>query len=166
MTTKSGASESLARAIFALLVVGSFGAFFVTQRLKHTPTAVQGFELTPVFSPTPRGHIKQEQIAFKIAHADKVTVTIVGLNGEQVATLVSEQPLGAYTVLSLRWNGRRGTAASGAPAPEGEYRVGVSLKAQKVFRLSPKSFMLIRRVPPKGSSSAPSGSRSEQQAGE
>ena len=42
-----------ARTVFALLVIACLAAFFVTQRLKHTPTAVQLFKLTPRFSPTP-----------------------------------------------------------------------------------------------------------------
>ena len=50
-------TDRLARAVFALLVVACFAAFFVTQRLKHTPTAVQAFKLTPFFSPTRAGHI-------------------------------------------------------------------------------------------------------------
>jgi len=33
--------------VFARLVVASFAAFFVTQRLKHTPTVVQRFQHSP-----------------------------------------------------------------------------------------------------------------------
>ena len=65
--TQGANTDSLARAVFALLVLACFVAFFLTQRLKHTPTAVQRFELTPFFSPTPAGHIKQERISFRIA---------------------------------------------------------------------------------------------------
>ena len=68
--------------MFALLVLACFAAFFVTQRLKHTPTAVQDFELTPFFSPTPAGHVKQERISFKLAQADAVTVTIINSEGD------------------------------------------------------------------------------------
>src|SRR5262249_17884676 len=49
------ATDRVARAVFALLVAACFAAFFVTQRLKHTPTAVQMFKLTPFFSPSPSG---------------------------------------------------------------------------------------------------------------
>jgi hypothetical protein len=158
LTAARGASDPLARVIFGLLVVGSIAAFGVTQRLKHTPTAVQRFELTPYFSPTPAGHLKQEQLSFRIAHPDEVTVTIVNLGGEQVATLASEQPLGAYTQLSLRWNGRRGFEGSGRAAPEGEYRVQVSLKTQRVVKLSPNSFTLVRHPRSRASSGGGRGS--------
>jgi hypothetical protein len=98
--------------VFAVLVLACFAAFFVTQRLKHTPTAVQQFRLTPVFSPTPSGHIKEERISFKLAQGDGVTVTIVDARRNVVATLLRDHPVSRYRKLSLRWNGRTGTARS------------------------------------------------------
>lgn len=157
------ATERLGRTIFALLVLACFVAFFLTQHLKHTPTAVQSFKLTPDFSPTPAGHIKEERISFKLAHADAVTVTIVDSSGSTVATLLRDHPVARYKQLSLRWNGRRGTARSyalvagpdgtsalaprlhGAPAPAGEYRVHVSLREQRRTVFSPRGFKLVRK---------------------
>jgi hypothetical protein len=154
-------AERLARTAFALLVLACFGALFLTQRLKHTPTAVQRFQLTPRFSPTPVGHIKQERISFKLSKADEVTVTIVDAAGDTVATLVRDQPLVRYRQFSLRWNGNEGTAHGqtllrnpdgtaivvpvndGKPAPEGEYRVRVSLRRQHRVVFSPSSFTLV-----------------------
>jgi hypothetical protein len=155
--------ERAGRVVFALLVVACFAAFFVTQRLKHTPTAVQSFELTPFFSPTPAGHIKAERISFKLARADEVTVTIIDADGDTVATLVHDRPVPRYKQLSLRWNGREGTARAytvalsadglskivtplvdGKPAPAGEYRVRVRLREQIREVLSPRSFTLVR----------------------
>jgi hypothetical protein len=150
-----------AQVVFALLVLACFAAFFLTQRLKHTPTAVQAFKLTPRFSPTPSGHIKQERISFKLAKADAVTVTIIDSRGNLVATLLRDYPLARYKEFSLRWNGRRGTAhryaliagassrtivlpaTDGRPAPAGEYRVRVSLRRQDRSVLSPRSFTLV-----------------------
>jgi hypothetical protein len=152
----------LPAAVFAALVVACFVAFFLTQRLKHTPTAVQAFKLTPFFSPTPSGHIKEEQISFKPARADAATVTIVDASGRTVATLVRALPVARYKQLSLRWNGRLGTARrftsstaasgvrvivprnTGKPAPAGEYRVRVSLRGQRRSVLSPRYFTLVR----------------------
>lgn len=149
-----------AKVVFAVLVLACFAAFLVTQRLKHTPTAVQAFKLTPVFSPRPAGHVKQEGISFKLARADAVTVTIINADGDIVATLVRDHPLPRYKQFSLRWNGRRGIARSssvirgpdhrvillpatrGRLAPTGEYRVRVSLRSQARSVLSPRSFKL------------------------
>jgi hypothetical protein len=156
-------ADSAPAVVFALLVAACFAAFFVTQRLKHTPTLVQRFELTPFFSPTPAGHVKLEAISFKLAHPDEVTVTIVDATGSDVATLVRDRFLTRYKQLSLRWNGRvgvargftlLGTAAGrfvlvpsnrGRLAPAGEYRVRVSLRRQRRAVLSPRSFTLVRR---------------------
>jgi hypothetical protein len=135
-------TDPLARAVFALLVLGCFAAFFVTQRLKHTPTAVQRFQLTPVFSPTPTGHIKEELISFKLAKGDEVTVTIVDSAENTVATLVRDRPVVRYKQFSLRWNGVTGT---GRPASAGEYRVRVDLREQHRSVFSPRSFTLVRR---------------------
>jgi len=152
-----------AQVVFALLILACFAAFFLTQRLKHTPTAVQQFKLTPFFSPTPAGHVKQERISFKLAKADAVTVTIINSKGDQVATLVQGYPVARYKPLSLRWSGRLGTARGytvlegpdkrrilvpanrGRLAPTGEYRVRVSLRKQDRSVLSPRSFTLAGR---------------------
>ncbi len=148
--------------MFALLVVACFVAFFLTQRLKHTPTAVQAFKLTPRFSPTPAGHIKQERISFRLARSDEATVSVVDSAGAEVARLLHDYPVQRYKQLSLRWTGRLGTAhgysfvagpqgrpaiqprLSGAPAPAGEYRVRVTLREQHRSVLSPRSFTLVR----------------------
>ncbi|HEY2537213.1 MAG TPA: hypothetical protein VGI24_09555 [Solirubrobacteraceae bacterium] len=154
--------DRLAQVVFALLVLACFAAFIVTQRLKHTPTPVQSFRLTPRFSPTPQGHIKQEQISFKLARADAVTVTILDAAGNTVATLLRDRPVARYKQLSLRWNGRRGAPHgygvvvsesgttivtprnTGALAPAGEYRVHVTLRAQHRTVPGPRAFTLVR----------------------
>ncbi len=156
------AKNGPARVVFALLVFACFAAFIVTQRLKHTPTAVQDFKLTPFFSPTPAGHVKAEHISFKLATADSVTVTILGFGEHPVATLVRDRPVARYKQFALRWNGRLGPASSsvaviepggktivtplntGQPAPAGEYRVRVYLVHQRRTVLSPNAFTLVR----------------------
>jgi hypothetical protein len=151
-----------AQVVFALLVLACFAAFFLTQRLKHTPTAVQAFKLTPTFSPTAPGHRRQERISFKLAAADEVTVTIIDAGGDVVATLTRDRSVPRYKPLSLRWNGRMGTASrytvlvegtkshtvlvpqnEGGLAPAGEYRVQVSLRKQGRTVRSPRSFSLV-----------------------
>ena len=163
MTAESGRpiGDRPAEIVFGLLVLACFVAFFITQRLKHTPTAVQAFKLTPFFSPSPAGHIKAERISFKLAKADEVTVTIIKAGGPTVATLVRDLPVTRYKALSLRWNGRLGTArryrvlagahgrvillpaTDGSLAAPGKYRVRVSLRKQQRTVESPRSFTLV-----------------------
>ena len=108
--SRGGPGDPLGRIVFAVLVVACFGAFFLTQRLKHTPTVVQTPRLTPYFSPYRGGHVPLEAISFKLATADRATVTIIDSQGNTVATLLREFPVPRYKTLSLRWNGRRGVA--------------------------------------------------------
>jgi hypothetical protein len=154
-------TDPLARAVFALLVIACFAAFFVTQRLKHTPTVIQSFERTPRFSPSRRGHIKHEAISFKLARADAVTVMIIDSSGSVVATLVRDRRVARYKQFSLRWNGRRGTAhrfgtlttpggrtilvpvTGGRLAPPGEYHVRVILREQGRTVNLPRGFTLV-----------------------
>jgi hypothetical protein len=155
-------SEPLARAVFALLVVACFAAFLVTQRLKHTPTAVHSYMLAYAFSPYPGEQTRLEAIAFELANTEAVTVTIVDGDGNTVATLVRDYPLVRYKQFSLRWNGRRGTAhhyghivtpdgrtvlvaePAGALASAGEYRVGVTLHGRGQQLLLPRGFALVK----------------------
>jgi hypothetical protein len=155
------AHERPARVVFALLVLACFVALVVTQRLKHTPTPVQSFEMTPSFSPSGAGLRSEERISFKLAKADEVTVTVINTAGDDVATLVRDLPTPRYRQLSLRWNGRLGEAHGytvlrspdghtsllpanrGAPAPFGEYSVRVSLRHQDRSVPSPRTFKLV-----------------------
>jgi hypothetical protein len=136
-------ADPLARWVFAALVIACFAAFFLTQRLKHTPTAVQSFHLTPVFSPVPTGHIKEERISFKLTQAEMVTVTVLDAKDNEVATLASARPVPRYKLFKLRWNGR--LSATGSAAPAGEYRIRVSLLGQHRQVTLPRSFTLVRK---------------------
>ena len=161
-TSRPG-TDPLARAVFALLVAACFAAFFVTQRLKHTPTIVQHFEHSHTFSPSSASReARLEKISFKLTHADLVTVTVVDLEKNVIATLVRDQPVARYKQFYLRWNGRRGVARrfghqitphgshilvpenDGALAPPGEYRVELHLRAAGREVPSPWTFTLVK----------------------
>ena len=155
-------ADPWARVVFALVVLACFAAFLITQRLKHTPTVVQAFHLTPTFSPYPGGRLKEAAISFKLEHAEAATVTIIDSTGNTVATLVRNRPLARYKQFSLRWNGHRGVARrylhrhsphglpilvainEGPLAPAGEYRVRVTLSRHGSV-LSPRNLTLEAR---------------------
>ena len=156
-------AQRASRATFALLVVACFAAFFVTQRLKHTPTVVQHIEMSSRFEPTPAGVDKEERLSFRLGHTEEATVTIEGADGSQVATLVRDRRLQRYKQFSLRWNGRTGVARShsivtspdghafyiphnrGPLAAAGEYHMRVYLPESNRSVVSPRSFELVRR---------------------
>jgi flagellar hook assembly protein FlgD len=136
----------LAGAVFAVLAVATFAAFFVAQRLKHGPTVVQSFHRAPaVFSPNNDGRFDVERFSFTIKKSDDVTVDIVTAQGDPIKRLVSDEHLDAYRrIATLRWNGR---TDSGARAPDGVYRVRVILRSQDRSVVVPKKFGLDTTPP-------------------
>jgi hypothetical protein len=135
----------LAGAVFAVLAVATFAAFFVAQRLKHQPAVVQEFMRYPFFSPNGDGRLDAEHISFKIKKTDDVTVDVVNAAGDPVRRLVSDEHLNAFRRLpTLRWNGR---TDSGAHAPDGIYRVRVILRSQDRSVIVPESFRLDTMPP-------------------
>lgn len=139
----------LAAVLFAALAAASIGAFFVAQRLKHTPTAVQQLQIDPSFYPEGGGVPRLEALSFELERADRVTVEIVGSSGRTVATLARRSPMPAYEVRTFHWNGREGAVLAGgqprgAAAPRGEYKVRLLLARRKLELHSPTSFLLFR----------------------
>lgn len=131
--------------LFGVLVLASFAAFFLAQRLKHIPTAVQQLKLDAAFYPEGGGRPSSEPISFQIERPDEVTVRILDTKGATVATLASVHPLPAYKTYSLAWSGRYGAPGHwGAIAPRGEYRVQVLLSRRKVEVRSPSYLRLVR----------------------
>jgi hypothetical protein len=164
MVGRGGRADPLAAWVFGTLVLACFAAFAITQHLKHTPTVVQDFKMTPYFFPHAVGPRRLEHLSFRIANSDEVTVTVLNSTGEEVATLLRERPLARYTQLSFEWNGHRGPTLPSAPAsgtsrdpllpvdrgplvPAGEYHLRVTLQRQNRSVLSPRSFTLSLTVP-------------------
>ena len=115
----------LAPVLFAVLVVATGAAFFVTQRLKLAPRAVRTLTVTRAISPYVP--YRRASIRIRLTRPDRVTVSIIDSRGDVVRRLVSDRPLRADQRVALLWNGRD---ARGRVVPDGEYRVRVSLRHQ------------------------------------
>ncbi len=151
---RAGPADPLAGVVFALLAVACLGALFLTQRLKHTPTAVQEIRLAPAFAPTAPAGGPAEALSFEIAHNDAVTVTVTNGSGNVVATLIADHYQHRYRHLHLYWNGHVGpcpapsalTCAStmtGPLAVPGSYRLRITLAHQRRTVNSPNAFRLL-----------------------
>ena len=116
-------------AVFGILVAATFAAFFVAQRLKNAPTVVQGLSHTPRFSPNGDGRKDRARVTFKVKKADDVTVQVLDADGDVVKTLLDDRHLKAYQPIlpSLAWDG---TTDSGAIAPDGRYRIRITLRRE------------------------------------
>jgi hypothetical protein len=73
---------------FGLLVVATFGAFFVAQRLKASPAVVGEFRRTPFFSPNSDGRFDRATVRFEIRKRDRVTLAVVDADGDEVRELM------------------------------------------------------------------------------
>ncbi|HEU0318039.1 MAG TPA: hypothetical protein VFR49_11960, partial [Solirubrobacteraceae bacterium] len=140
----SPGTQRLARAVFALLVLATVAAFFVTQRLKHSPTVVQDLKGYLLFSPASRNGHATVKFSFRIKRADDVTVTIVSPGGDDIATLQRDHHLAAYSQWALRWNGR---TDAGSLAPDGRYQIRVRLRDQGRSVLLPQAITLDTVAP-------------------
>ena len=114
-----------ARAIFALLIVATFSAFFVAQRLKHTPTVLQKVRGDRVFSPNGDGRKDALEARFRIKNTDVISVDALDEDDRIVASLVQDRRLRAQTPIAVRWDGRD---EGGERAPDGVYRLQVTLR--------------------------------------
>ena len=115
----------LARVVFVLLVAATFLAFFAAQRLKSAPQVAAVKRISLHFSPNDDGRRDEARIRVRVRKDDDVTVSIVDADGTEVKRLETATPATAKRSLRVRWDG---TTESGAVAPEGVYRVRVSLR--------------------------------------
>jgi flagellar hook assembly protein FlgD len=122
-------------ATFALLVVATFAAFFVVQRIKRQPPTVRHAVITPLFSPNGDGRLERAAASFVLERGDTVTVRVINDHGDVVRTLIANRPLAANRRLAVRWNGRDDT---GRRVPDGIYRYRVNLQDQGRAVLLPR----------------------------
>jgi flagellar hook assembly protein FlgD len=117
-----------ARLTFLALVVATFGAFFVTQRLKRTPPPVNSVLATPLFSPNNDGRGNERaRLSFTIKKDDDVTVDVIDSDGDRVRRIADGTAQKAYRRLSLTWDGRND---DGRPVRDGSYRYQVALRRE------------------------------------
>jgi len=115
----------LARAAFGLLVVATFSAFFVAQRLKSAPAVVDPGKIPRFFSPNGDGERDVANVSFRLRDADDVTVDVVDDDDGRVRRLAAGRAARPFKPVRLRWDGRTDDAAR---APDGRYRLRVALR--------------------------------------
>jgi hypothetical protein len=117
----------LVGSVFAALVVATFAAFFVAQRLKAAPGVVGEFRRSPFFSPNRDGRFERATVRFEIRKRDSVTVTVVDAEGDAVRELIGDRTFLPYREIRARWDGRDD---DGRRAPDGIYRYRITLPDQ------------------------------------
>ena len=114
-----------ARVVFVLLVAATFSAFFAAQRLKSAPPVATIKKVTQHFSPNGDGRRDVARFRVRVRKDDDVTMTVVDDAGTEVRRLATAVPAQSERAVRVRWDGR---TENGATAPEGIYRLRVSLR--------------------------------------
>jgi hypothetical protein len=136
-------TATVAKIVFALLVVATVGAFFVTQRLKRSAPVVRHVVLPLYISPNGDGRKDRAVIKFRLPKADdRVTVSITDANGDEVRRL-AERRLGKGRHRFV-WNGRDG---SGSIPPDGFYYLRVVLAGQGRGTTARRGIQLVTAKP-------------------
>jgi hypothetical protein len=143
------------------LLVATAAAFAITEHLKLIKSPVFGTEVsnnkgvpTKLFSPVCHCPNSRARITIRLRHHDHVTVTIVDAENQQVATIASDESVGAHAPQHFVWDGRM---ADGTMAPDGVYHPWVHLShARWTGRFT--NNIILDTAPPKVLS-APVGKR-------
>jgi hypothetical protein len=133
-----------ARVVFAVLVAATFGAFFVSQRLKNAEPVAKITKLKAVFSPNGDHRRDVEPITFKVEQADRVTVTIVNRDGDRVRRLATNLQAHPERPVTVIWDGR---TDDGVRAPDGLYRMQLGLRRSGRTVTVPGSFSIDTKPP-------------------
>ncbi len=116
-------SSTLVRAVFALLVLATVGAFFVTQSLKTEVPLVLRFGAKPR-DISPNGDRVRDfsSIGFDLSEDAEVSFSVIDSEGEEVRRLVDDRQLAGDRKYRFRWNGRDD---DGEVVPDGTYRLRI-----------------------------------------
>ena len=136
-------AASLGVGVFALLVIATVGAFFVTQRLKRSKPVVRDVSLPVYISPNGDGRKDRIRISFFLPRRDRVTVSMVDRGGDEVRRLADDRRMrrGRH---SFVWRGRD---ARGLVPEDGVYFLRVALRRQGRATTAPRGVQLVT-VPP------------------
>ena len=142
-TAERPQTATVATVVFALLVVATVAAFFVTQRLKRSTPVVRHVVLPRYISPNGDGRKDRAVIKFRLPKADdRVTVSITDSNGDEVRRL-ADRALGRGRHRFV-WNGR---GASGAIPADGFYYLRVVLAGQGRGTITRRGIQLVTARP-------------------
>ncbi len=130
--------------VFALLVVATFAAFFVVQRIKREPPDVRKAQITPLFSPNGDGRHEVAHASFVLERPDTITVRVLRDNGDVVATLMANRRAAAHKRLRVTWDGRDN---AGRRVPDGIYRYRVNLQDQGRAVFLPRGVRIDTKAP-------------------
>jgi len=138
-------ARPLVRAVFALLVVATIAAFFVTQQLKSEfPLVIRFAAMPKQFSPNGDGKRDVTRVGFDLSEPATVSFYVMDGEGGEVRRIVDDAPLAGDAKHRFRWNGRDD---EGRPVPDGVYRMRVVQRSEGRVINSAKRVRVDREPP-------------------
>jgi hypothetical protein len=132
--------------VFALLVLGTAGAFVLTQVLKTEMPVVLRFSVEPIhFSPNGDGVRDRTRIGFDLSEPAEVSFSVIDGEGNDVRELVDERDLAGDAKHRFTWDGRDD---DGAVVPDGIYRMRV-VRRKEGRRLDSYKRIVLDTTPPR-----------------
>jgi FlgD Ig-like domain len=139
-------ARPLVRAVFALVVVATIAAFFVTQQLKSETPLVLRFAAVPrQFSPNDDGKRDVTRLGFDLSEPATVSFYVLDSEGTEIRRIVDDQAFAGDAKHRFRWNGRDD---EGRRVQDGVYRMRVVQRAEGRVIDSSKR-VRVDRAPPK-----------------
>jgi hypothetical protein len=138
-------ARPLVRAVFALLVVATIAAFFITQQLKSEDALVLRFAAKPQqFSPNADGTRDRSVVGFDLSRPATVSFYVLDREGTEIRRLVDDRALAGDTKHRFTWDGRDD---EGVPVPDGFYRMRVVQRSEGRVINSSKRIKVDRKPP-------------------
>jgi FlgD Ig-like domain len=138
-------TRPVVRAVFALLVVATIAAFFITQQLKSEDELVLRFAAKPPqFSPNGDGKRDRSQLGFDLSEQATVSFYVIDTEGNEVRRLVDHRSLEGDEKHRFGWDGRDD---DGRMVADGIYRLRVVQRAEGRVIDSPRRIRVDRRPP-------------------
>jgi N,N-dimethylformamidase beta subunit-like, C-terminal/FlgD Ig-like domain len=133
------------RVVFALLVVATIAAFFVTQQLKSEFPLVIRFAAKPKqFSPNGDDYRDRIRVGFDLSEPATVSFSIMDGEGNEVRRVVDDRQLAGDRKHRFEWDGRDD---EGRPVPDGVYRMRVVRRQEGRVIDSVKRIRVDRKPP-------------------
>jgi hypothetical protein len=138
-------TRPLVRVVFALVVLATIAAFFVTQQLKSEfPLVIRFATQPPHFSPNGDHYRDGSIVGFDLSEPADVTFSITDGEGNEVRRIVDDRRLAGDTKHRFRWDGRDD---EGRPVPDGTYRMRVVRRDESRVINSTKEITVDRNPP-------------------
>jgi hypothetical protein len=138
-------TRPLVRAVFALLVVATIGAFFLTQQLKGDFPLVIRFATKPAhFSPNGDAYRDTTKVGFDLSEPASVSFMVVDAEGAEVRRIVEDRRLGGDAKHRFTWDGRDD---DGNLVADGTYRMRVVRRDESRVIDSVKEIRVDREPP-------------------